>query len=254
MTQKTVLITGATSGIGEACAREFASHGYRLIITGRRIERLENLADELLNVYRSEVFVANFDISKKEEVKGFMETLPVEWQDIDVLVNNAGLCLGLNPIQEGLWEDWDTMIDTNVKGLLWISKLVSNLMIRRGHGHIINISSISGKEVYANGNVYCATKHAVDALTKGMRIDLVTHNIKVSSVNPGAVETEFSNVRFKGDTERAKQVYQGFEPLKPEDIAQTVYYVSSLPPHVTINDVTIMPTAQASCVYWNKQL
>lgn len=243
---KIALITGATSGIGEACAKIFAREGYQLILTGRRLERLENLAKKLNGQYDVQVAVSSFDIRNRDAVVKNLEELPENWKKVDVLINNAGLSQGLDPIQKGSFDDWDTMIDTNIKGLLYVSKIVSNWMIENKKGHIINIGSIAGKEVYANGNVYCATKHAVDAINQGMRIDLLPYGIKVTAVHPGAVETEFSEVRFKGDKERAKKVYQGFEPLVANDIAETIWFVASRPAHVNINDLLIMPTAQAN--------
>lgn len=246
------MITGATAGIGEACAHIFAKNNYDLILTGRREDRLMKLAAELKEFYNVSVLPLVFDVRDIEEVRSAIDGLEQRWRSIDVLVNNAGLSVGLEPIQEGSFDDWNRMIDTNIKGLLYITRLVSPLMVERKKGHIINLGSIAGKETYANGNVYCATKHAVDSLNKAMRIDLLPHNIRVSSINPGAVETEFSVVRFKGDEERAKNVYKGFEPLTASDIADTIYYVASLPPHVNINELTIMPTAQANTVYWNK--
>jgi NADP-dependent 3-hydroxy acid dehydrogenase YdfG len=243
---KIALITGATSGIGEACAHLFAREQYNLILTGRRLDRLESLAKKLNEKYNVEVAVSSFDVRNREDVVSNLEALPAHWKHVNVLVNNAGLSQGLDPIQNGSFDDWDTMIDTNVKGLLYVSKVVSNWMITNRHGHIINIGSIAGKEVYANGNVYCATKHAVDALNKGMRIDLLPYGIKVTGVHPGAVETEFSEVRFKGDKERAKKVYDGFEPLVAEDIAETIWFAVSRPAHVNINDILVMPTAQAN--------
>jgi NADP-dependent 3-hydroxy acid dehydrogenase YdfG len=243
---KIALITGATAGIGEACANVFAREGYNLILTGRRLDRLEKLAAHLNSKYNVEVAVSSFDVRNREQVIENLEGLPAKWKKVNVLVNNAGLSQGLDPIQKGSYDDWDTMIDTNVKGLLYVSRVVSNWMIDNGHGHIVNLGSIAGKEVYANGNVYCATKHAVDALNKGMRIDLLPHGIKVTAVHPGAVETEFSEVRFKGDKERARKVYEGFEPLAALDIAETIWFVASRPAHVNINDLVIMPTAQAN--------
>lgn len=243
---KIALITGATSGIGEACAKIFAREGYQLILTGRRLERLENLAKKLNGQYDVQVAVSSFDIRNRDAVVKNLEELPEDWKKVDVVINNAGLSQGLDPIQKGSFDDWDTMIDTNIKGLLYVSKIVSNWMIENKKGHIINIGSIAGKEVYANGNVYCATKHAVDAINQGMRIDLLPYGIKVTAVHPGAVETEFSEVRFKGDKERAKKVYQGFEPLVANDIAETIWFVASRPAHVNINDLLIMPTAQAN--------
>jgi 3-hydroxy acid dehydrogenase/malonic semialdehyde reductase len=243
---KKVLITGATSGIGEACADLFAREKYNLILTGRRMDRLEKLAARLKDEYKIEVVVLNFDVRNKEEVIQQLEKLPPQWKQVDVLINNAGLSQGLDPIQKGSYEDWDTMIDTNVKGLLYVSKVVANWMINNGSGHIINIGSIAGKEVYPNGNVYCATKHAVDALSKAMRIDLLPSGIKVTAIHPGAVETEFSIVRFKGDEVRAKKVYDGFEPLVANDIAETIWFAVSRPLHVNINELIVMPVAQAT--------
>jgi 3-hydroxy acid dehydrogenase/malonic semialdehyde reductase len=243
---KIALITGATAGIGEACAKLFAAEKYNLILTGRRLDRLEKLAASLNKKYNTEVAVCAFDVRNREEVISNFDNLPAKWKKVDVLINNAGLSQGLDPIQNGDLDDWDTMIDTNVKGFLYVSKVVSNWMISNGKGHIVNIGSIAGKEVYPNGNVYCATKHAVDALSKGMRIDLVQHGIKVSAIHPGAVETEFSEVRFKGDKDRAKKVYDGFEPLVAQDIADTILFVVSRPKHVDISDLVIMPTAQAT--------
>jgi len=242
---KIALITGATAGIGEACAHTFAREGYNLILTGRRMQRLERLAQELNDKYNVEIAVSQFDVRSREQVVTNLEGLPAEWKQVDVLVNNAGLSQGLDPIDKGSYDDWDTMIDTNIKGLLYVSRVVSNWMITNGRGHIINLGSIAGKDVYPNGNVYCATKHAVDALNKGMRLDLLSHGIKVSAVHPGAVETEFSEVRFKGDKDRAKKVYEGFEPLIAQDIAETIWFVASRPAHVNINDLVVMPTAQA---------
>lgn len=240
------LITGATAGIGKHTAIEFAKHGYNLIITGRRQERLTELKTELSNLYNIQVLDLSFDIRQEQQVKQAINSLPDSFKNIDVLVNNAGLAAGLAPIQDGKLDHWERMIDTNIKGLLYVTKHVANIMIPNKKGHIINLGSIAGKEVYANGNVYCATKHAVDALNKGMRIDLLPHGIKVSSINPGMVETEFSIVRFDGDEERAKKVYENIAPLKPEDIAETIYWMASRPAHVNINDLIIMPTIQAN--------
>jgi len=241
-----VLVTGATSGIGKSTAEIFAAHGHHLILTGRRADRLENLKATLEQQHKVQVHTLCFDIREPEAVKAAIASLEGPLQDIDVLVNNAGLAAGLSPIQDGEQDHWERMIDTNVKGLLYMTRAVSQLMIKRGRGHIVNIGSIAGKEVYANGNVYCATKHAVDALNKGMRIDLLPHNIKVSAINPGMVETEFSLVRFDGDADRAKKVYMGMQPLRAQDIAETIYWVANRPAHVNINDLIIMPTVQAS--------
>lgn len=241
-----VLITGASSGIGKSTAQLFAKHGHSLILTGRREERLKALKSELENQYKVHAHVLCFDIRNAEEVEKALQSLPESLHNIDLLVNNAGLAAGLSSFQDGQLSHWERMIDTNIKGLLFISKIVANWMIKQSKGHIINIGSIAGKEVYANGNVYCATKHAVDALNKAMRIDLLPHHIKVSAIHPGMVETEFSIVRFDGDTDRAKKVYQGMQPLLAEDIAETIYWVAMRPAHVNINEVTIMPSVQAS--------
>ncbi|MBC7655307.1 MAG: SDR family NAD(P)-dependent oxidoreductase [Oligoflexus sp.] len=249
---KIVLITGATSGIGEACAELYASNNFDLIITGRREEKLNNLMLKLEKEFKVKVTTLCFDISKKEDVESHLNNLPSELKKIAILINNAGLSQGLDSIQDGKLSDWDTMIDTNIKGLLYVSKIVSNWMISEKSGHIINIGSIAGKQVYANGNVYCATKHAVDALNQSMRIDLLKFGIKVTGINPGAVETEFSEVRFHGDKDKAKKVYDGFEPLKAKDIAETIYFATSRPAHVNINDLIIMPTAQASPYYMER--
>ena len=246
---KLAIITGATSGIGRATSVKLASMNYNLIITGRREPRLNGLASELEKEYSVKVKVLTFDIRDNQQTQKAIGSLSDEWQNVDVLINNAGLAAGADPIQDGLLSDWERMIDTNVKGLLYISKLIIPLMIARNKGHIVNISSIAGKEVYANGNVYCATKHAVEALTKGMRIDLLKHHIKVSSVSPGMVDTEFSLVRYHGDKGKADDVYKGLTPLFAEDIADTIEFIITRPPHVNINDVLIMPTAQASAAY-----
>ncbi len=248
------LITGATAGIGEACAQVFAQHNYNLIITGRREDRLETLAKELKTQFEIEVLTLTLDVRSKADVESQLSALPKAWKEVDVLINNAGLSQGLDPIHQGDTNDWDTMIDTNIKGLLYVTKVVSNWMVKRQTGHIVNLGSIAAKETYPNGNVYCATKHAVDSLNQAMRIDLLPYNIKVTGIHPGAVETEFSEVRFKGDAERAKKVYQGFEPLVAKDIADTIWFVVSRPAHVNINDLVIMPTAQASVMNINKKV
>jgi len=249
---KTILITGATSGFGMAIARRFAKDGDDLIITGRREALLLKLSAELRKKFKVEVRSICFDVREKEEVELAITSLPDEWKAIDILVNNAGLAVGLNPIQEGVIDDWERMIDTNVKGLLYMTRFVAPLMVARKQGLIINIGSIAGKEVYPMGNVYCGSKFAVDAITKGARIDLVSHNIKVTHVAPGAADTEFSLVRFKGDKKRADGVYNGYKPLLAEDVANVVFYVTTLPPHVSIHEVVIMPTAQASSMHFNK--
>lgn len=240
------LITGATAGIGKATAQEFASKGYDVIITGRREDRLNTLKQELTEAYRVQVLSLCFDVRDEQQVKQAIEGLPESFKAIDVLVNNAGLAAGLAPIQDGEIGHWERMIDTNIKGLLYMTRYVCSLMIPRKKGHIIHVGSIAGKEVYANGNVYCATKHAVDALNKGMRIDLLPHHIRVSAVHPGMVETEFSMVRYDGDVERAKKVYEGIVPLSAEDVAETIYWMASRPAHVNISDVIITPTVQAN--------
>ena len=240
------LITGATAGFGKATALKLAAHGWDVIITGRRAERLAELENEIVKTFETKVFTLAFDVRNKEEVFQNINNLPHNWKDIDLLVNNAGLASGLATIQEGEIDDWEKMIDTNLKGLLFVSKAIIPGMTERNKGHIINIGSIAGKEAYAKGNVYCATKHAVDALTKSMRIDLLPHGIKVSAVNPGAAETEFSLVRFKGNKQRAEQVYQGFQPLKADDIADIIYFVVTRPSHVVINDIVVTPLAQAN--------
>ena len=241
MNKRLALITGATSGIGAACAQRFYDEGYDIIITGRRQERLDAMAATLDS---ERVYRLCFDVRNRDQVVNALNELPPEWKKIDVLVNNAGLALGLSTFFNGNMDHWDTMMDTNVKGLLYVSRTVSQGMIERKSGHIINIGSIAGKEVYMNGNVYCASKHAVDALSKAMRIELAEHGIRVGAVHPGAVETEFSEVRFEGDTDKAAQVYKGFENLVAEDVADAVFYMASRKPHVNINDLIIMPQAQ----------
>jgi len=252
--QKTIFITGATSGFGKACAHSFAHQGHRIIITGRRADRLENEAENLLKMYGVEVLTLNFDVRDRDAVKQAVDSIPQNWRIIDILINNAGLAAGSDPLQDGNMDDWDTMIDTNVKGLLYVTKNIFPLLLQSKCPHIVNIGSIAGKEVYAKGNVYCATKFAVDALTRAMRIDMLSHGIKVSQVAPGAAETEFSQVRFKGDMEAAANVYKGFKPLEAQDISNAVLWITNLPAHVNINDLVIMPTAQASPGYFNKVL
>tara|TARA_R110001583_G_scaffold8896_1_gene41922 strand:+ start:5819 stop:6577 length:759 start_codon:yes stop_codon:yes gene_type:complete len=243
---KIALITGASAGIGEACAIKLAENGFDLIIAGRREKNLEKLAKKIQETYKNEVLSLCLDVRNYVEVEKTINSLPEKWKNIDVLVNNAGLAVGVSPIEQGVVDDWDRMIDTNVKGLLYVTRCVSPLMVERKKGLIVNISSIAGKEAYPGGNVYCGTKHAVEAITKGMRIDLLPHNIRVSSIAPGMVETEFSLVRFKGDEDKAEQVYNGFEPLKAEDIADSLLFIATRPDHVSINDILIMPSAQAS--------
>ena len=247
------LISGASAGIGEAIATRFARENYSLIITGRRAERLDTLASKLQSEFHIEVLPLVFDIRSREETENALNSIPENWKGIDVLVNNAGLASGLDKIQEGDPDDWELMIDTNVKGLLYLSRIIIPWMVENGDGHVINIGSIAGREVYPKGNIYCATKHAVDAITKGMRLDLLGTGVRVTQLAPGAVETEFSMVRFKGDEVRAAKVYQGYDPLRPEDIADVAYYVTTLPKRVNINDILIMPTAQANATTFIKK-
>lgn len=248
---RTALITGASSGIGKATAIAFAKNNINLILCGRRSGELKKLAQELGSMVN--VTTLSFDIRDKDAVKSSIESLPEDFRQIDILINNAGNAHGLEPIQEGSIEDWDAMIDINVKGLLYVSKYVIPQMIERKAGHIINIGSTAGKEVYPKGNVYCASKFAVDALNQGMRIDLNSYGIRVGAVNPGLTHTEFSEVRFKGDKKKADKVYHGFQPLLPEDIADIIVFVISRPYHVNIADLTVMPTAQASSTIVNKE-
>ncbi len=243
------MVTGATSGIGRATALKFGSNGYNIIITGRRKDRLDELEKELVSLRNVKVLNLCFDVRNRNEVSRIIRDLPEEWKAIDILVNNAGLAAGLDHIDNGDIDDWERMIDTNIKGLLYITREVAPLMVARNEGHIINISSIAGKEVYENGNVYCATKHAVDALSRSMRIDLLKSNIKVTNISPGLVETEFSLVRFRGDAEKAKVPYKGLKALSGDDIADSIFYCATLPPYVCINDLVITPTAQASVIH-----
>ena len=251
MNQKTALITGATSGIGRATAQFFAENNINLILCGRRKGRLDQINQELSKL--TNVVTLQFDVSDKNEVFKAIESLPKEFEKIDFLINNAGNAHGLSTIQGGSIDDWDTMIDINVKGLLYVSKAILPRMIDQKEGFVVNIGSIAGKEVYPNGNVYCASKHAVNALNKAMRIDLNKHNIRVSAIHPGAVETEFSEVRFKGDTKKANNVYKGFNALQAEDIADIIHFVITRPYHVNIEDLVVYPTAQASATILNKE-
>ena len=246
-----VLITGATSGIGLATAELLAENGYRLILTGRRIDRLEHLKARLNKL--TPVHILGFDIRKKDEVFKAIDSLPAEWKNISVLVNNAGLAAGLDYFHEADMGDWEQMIDTNLKGLLYITRKISPGMTDRGTGHIINVGSIAGREMYEKGNVYSATKHAVEALSKGMRIDMLRHGIRVSTVSPGLVETEFSHVRFKGDSEKAEQPYRGMIPLSGRDVAEAILFLISRPPHVSIHELLIMPTAQATALMVHRE-
>jgi 3-hydroxy acid dehydrogenase / malonic semialdehyde reductase len=244
MSKRIALITGATSGIGEATARLLAKNNFKLILCGRRLDRLDNLRNELSSL--TEVTVLAFDVRSQQEVQQAIASLPEKWKTIDVLINNAGNAHGLDPIQTGSIADWDAMIDINVKGLLYVTREVVPIMTARKSGHIINLGSIAGKEVYPNGNVYCASKFAVDALTKGIRMDLNAYEIKVTAIHPGMVDTEFSLVRFKGDEQKASQVYKGMTPLQAEDIADIIRYVLQAPAHVVLADITVFPTAQGS--------
>lgn len=254
MNQKIALITGATSGIGYETAFLLAQNNYNLILTGRRKERLEKIKEQLALKSDCKVQLLNFDIRKRSEVENALSTLPKEWKAIDVLINNAGLAAGYGPVNSADIDDWDQMIDTNIKGLLYTTRFISPWMVEKQSGHIINISSIAGKEAYPNGSVYCGTKHAVAAITKAMRIELMTSGIKVTSIAPGAVETEFSLIRFHGDVEKAAQVYSGFTPLFAKDIAEAILFVITRPSNVNIDDLLIMPTNQASARDFNKKI
>lgn len=244
MIQTIALITGATSGIGKACAELLARKGYSLILCGRREDRLEKLKSDLKTRYNASSHILCFDVRNRDEVSKVFNGLDSSWRKIGVLINNAGLAMGLSSFENGSLDHWDAMIDTNIKGLLYVSRQVVPMMIEAGSGHVVNVGSIAGKEIYANGNVYCATKHAVDALSKSMRLDLSKYPVKVSAIHPGAVETEFSIVRFEGDEEKAARVYEGFENLLADDVAEGVWFMLNRPEHVNINEMTIMPTAQ----------
>jgi NADP-dependent 3-hydroxy acid dehydrogenase YdfG len=249
---KLILITGATSGFGKAIAETFAAAKWNCIITGRRKDRLEALADTMRIHHGIEVLPLAFDVQNRQEVFDALSNLPEAWQSVDVLVNNAGLALGRDSFENADLNDWETMIDTNVKGLLYVTKAMLPYMTDRKKGHIINLGSTAAKEVYKEGNAYCASKHAVDAISRAMRVDLLPHKIKVTAIHPGAAETEFSMVRFKGDETKAKQVYEGFEPLRAQDIADIVYYTATLPNHVCINDLVVTCLAQANSFYFQK--
>jgi 3-hydroxy acid dehydrogenase / malonic semialdehyde reductase len=251
--QKTVLITGATSGFGEACAKKFAANHYNLIITGRRKERLNALAASLQKKFNVKIFSLCFDVRDRSGVENAITNLPEEWQKIDILINNAGLAVGKDDFDKANMDDWDRMVDTNIKGFAYVAHVVSKRMVQKKSGHIFNLGSVAAKQVYAQGNMYCATKHAVGALSEAMRIDLLPHNIKVTAIHPGAANTEFSTIRFKGDKTAADKVYESFEPLMAEDIAATIYYCATLPPHVCINDLVITSTQQADCFYFHKK-
>ena len=249
-----VFITGATSGIGKACAIKFAAAGDHLIINGRRNDRLQELKQSLETQYKIEVLCAAFDVREKKEVFDCIQAFSGKWGSIDILVNNAGLALGRDFFDEAAINDWDTMLATNVNGLLYVSKAVLPCMVERKQGHIINLGSVAGDDVYEKGNIYCASKTAVEAISRAMRIDLLRHHIKVTNIKPGAVETEFGVVRFKGDAGKAAKVYDGFVPLTGEDIADVIYYCASLPPNVCINEMEITPTAQANGIYFHRNL
>jgi 3-hydroxy acid dehydrogenase/malonic semialdehyde reductase len=250
--KKIVFITGATSGFGEACAHKFAQNNFDLILNGRRTDRLERLKNDLQNKFSVDCFLLPFDVQDEAAVKTAVNDLPDQWKQIDVLINNAGLALGRDLFHEALMQDWETMIDTNVKGLLYVSREVILFMVKRKKGHVINLGSVAGKEVYERGNVYCASKAAVDFISKGMRIDLLPYHIKVTAIHPGAAETEFSLVRFKGGEEAANKVYEGYTPLSAEDIADIIYYTASLPAHVCINDLVVTCTQQANTYLFDK--
>ena len=249
---KIVFITGATSGFGKACAEKFASAGYDLILNGRREDRLNEIKNQLEKKFNIAVCLLPFDVRERETVLNTIKQIPQEWQNIDVLINNAGLALGREYFFEADIDDWETMLDTNVKGLLYVSRAVIPFMIKHGKGHIINLGSVAGMEVYEKGNVYCASKFAVDAISKSMRIDLLKQGIKVTNIEPGAAETEFSIVRFKGDDTTAKQVYDGIKPLSAEDVADIIYYTTTLPSHVCINELVVTCTQQANSIYFNR--
>jgi NADP-dependent 3-hydroxy acid dehydrogenase YdfG len=250
---KIVFITGATAGFGKACAEKFASEGYDLILNGRREDRLEEIKSQLENHFNIAVFLLPFDVQNRENVFASVTYIPEEWQGIDVLINNAGLALGRDYFDEANLDDWETMIDTNVKGLLYVTKAVLPLMIKHKKGHIINLGSVAGKEVYEKGNVYCASKFAVEAINKSLRIDLLRHGIKVTNIQPGAADTEFGIVRFKGDQATAKKVYDGLTPLSAKDVADIIYYTTTLPPHVCINEIEITCVQQASTIYFYRK-
>lgn len=241
-----VLITGATAGIGKACAELFAEHGSRIILAARRTDRLREIAADLKSRFNAETFELAVDVSQSAQVEQAIKSLPENWRAVDILINNAGMARGVDKIHEASVSDWEEMINTNIKGLLYVSRAVIPGMVARGRGHIVNLGSIAGHQVYPGGNVYCATKHAVDALTKGMQIDLVDTPVRVTTIDPGMVETEFSMVRFRGDEQRAKKVYENIEPLTGRDIAETILFAVTRPAHVNISEVIVMPTNQAS--------
>ncbi len=249
LSDKIVFITGASAGIGKACAEAFAKEGANLILSARRIDKLNKISSSLIKKYKIRIFTAQLDVRNKEEVKKVVDSLPKDWRKIDILINNAGLARGLSSIEEGSYQDWDEMIDTNVKGLLYVSREILPLMVKRKKGHVINIGSTAGHNVYPKGNVYNASKFAVNAITQGMRLDLYEKDIRISTVDPGMVETNFSIVRFRGDKELADKVYEGMKPLTAHDIADAVLYCATRPPHVNINEMVLTPTAQASAIH-----
>jgi NADP-dependent 3-hydroxy acid dehydrogenase YdfG len=248
-----VFVTGATSGIGKACVEKFAADGDKIIINGRREDRLQELKNDLEEKYKTEILIAEFDVQKKDEVFNSINNLPEKWRSVDILINNAGLAIGRDLFDEADLNDWETMLQTNVNGLIYVSKAILPFMTPKNSGHIINIGSVAGNEMYERGNIYCASKTAVDAISRSMRIDLLPHHIKVTNIKPGAVETEFSKVRFKGDEEKAAKTYEGFVPLSAADIADTIFYCASLPPNVCINDLTITCINQANGIYIFKE-
>ena len=249
---RTILITGATSGIGQACAEDFAEAGDNVIIVGRRGERLAELKTRIESLYKVKVLPLQLDVQKRKDVERAFQSLPQDWQNIDILVNNAGLALGRDYFDEANMDDWETMLNTNVHGLLYVTKAILPFMIPNKAGHIINIGSVAGKEIYEKGNVYCASKAAVDAISHSLRVDLLRHHIKVTAIHPGAVKTEFGTVRFKGDEDTANKVYNGFTPLIPKDVAGVILYCCNLPPNVCINDLVLTCTRQADAIYFNK--
>ncbi|MDX1701506.1 MAG: SDR family oxidoreductase [Melioribacteraceae bacterium] len=250
---KTVFITGASSGIGKACAESFADLGCNLILTARRTKILEKLAEDLKSRFKIKTFIQKLDVKNKKDVDWVINSLPDEWREIDILINNAGLARGLSPLYEDDVENWEEMIDTNIKGLLYVTRAIVPEMVKRKKGHIINIGSTAGHEAYPKGHVYCATKHAVDAITKSLRMDTVSKNIRVSTVDPGAVETNFSVIRFSGDKEKAKNVYRGLKPLVAEDVAEAVLFCATRPEHANIAEIIMMPTQQASALIFHRE-
>ncbi len=253
ISKKTIFITGASSGIGAAVAKRFAKAKARLLLCARRIDKLKELADSLIKEFNTDIHYFTLDVQNSVEVKNAIKNLPHNWRDIDILINNAGLARGFNKLQEGQIQDWEQMIDTNIKGLLYVTRSILPSMVEKNNGHIINIGSIAGHQVYPNGNVYCATKFAVRALSESMRTDLLGTDIRVSLISPGMVETEFAKVRYHGDEQKAKSVYQGLQPLTGEDIAETIYFVACAPKHVNISEIIVMPTAQASAMLANRR-